>query len=164
VSALQALLICAGALFALAPLSLSLPRGAARWTAYGGSLLAGVVAGALALASLLGLASRADDVALPLGLPWVGARFHLDPLAAVFLVVIDLGAAVASLYALGYGRHETAPGRVPPFYAAFLGAMHLVVLAADAFTFLVAWELMSLASWGPTTATPPAPERATSTW
>ncbi len=34
-----------------------------------------------------------------------------------------------------------------PFYPAFLAAMSLVVLAADAFSFLVAWELMSLASW-----------------
>jgi formate hydrogenlyase subunit 3/multisubunit Na+/H+ antiporter MnhD subunit len=29
----------------------------------------------------------------------------------------------------------------------FLAAMNLVVLAADAFSFLIAWELMSLASW-----------------
>ena len=34
-----------------------------------------------------------------------------------------------------------------PFYPAFLGAMNLVVLADDAFTFLVAWEFMSLTSW-----------------
>ena len=34
-----------------------------------------------------------------------------------------------------------------PFYAAFLAGMNLVVLADDAFTFLVAWEFMSLSSW-----------------
>ena len=34
-----------------------------------------------------------------------------------------------------------------PFYPVFLGGMTLVVLAADAFSFLVAWEVMSLASW-----------------
>jgi len=61
--------------------------------------------------------------------------------------VVDLGAAAASLYALGYGKHESAPHRVLPFYPAFLGAMNLVVLAADAYTFLLSWELMSLASW-----------------
>ena len=42
---------------------------------------------------------------------------------------------------------KQAPGRVLPFYPAFLGAMNLVVLADDAFTFLVAWEFMSLSSW-----------------
>ncbi len=37
--------------------------------------------------------------------------------------------------------------RVLPFFPAFLAAMNLVVLADDAFTFLLAWEFMSLASW-----------------
>src|SRR5262249_47275532 len=37
--------------------------------------------------------------------------------------------------------------RVLPFFPAFLAAMNLVVLAADAFSFLLSWELMSLASW-----------------
>src|SRR6266404_2653360 len=49
--------------------------------------------------------------------------------------------------ALGYGRHEAAPQRVLPFYPAFLAAMNLVVLADDAFTFLLSWEFMSLTSW-----------------
>src|SRR5690606_18514316 len=49
--------------------------------------------------------------------------------------------------ALGYGAHEERPGRVLPFYPAFLAGMNLVILADDAFSFLVAWEFMSLASW-----------------
>ena len=61
--------------------------------------------------------------------------------------MVDLGAAGASLFALGYGKHETAPGRVLPFYPAFLAAMTCVVLADDAFTFLLSWEFMSLTSW-----------------
>jgi hydrogenase-4 component B len=84
---------------------------------------------------------------LPIGLPWIGANFRVDALAALFLGIINLGCAAASLFALGYGRHETAPGRVLPFYPAFLAGMNLVVLAGDAFTFLVSWEFMSLASW-----------------
>ena len=52
-----------------------------------------------------------------------------------------------ALYGLGYGRHEQAPGRVLPFFPAFLAGMNLVVLADDAFTFLLAWEFMSLTSW-----------------
>src|SRR5258708_289847 len=55
--------------------------------------------------------------------------------------------ATASLYGLGYGRHEEAPGRVLPFFPAFLAGMNLVVLADDAFTFLFIWEFMSLSSW-----------------
>ena len=44
-------------------------------------------------------------------------------------------------------RHEQAPHRVLPFFPAFLAGMNLVVLADDAFTFLLSWEFMSLASW-----------------
>ncbi len=84
---------------------------------------------------------------LPLGLPWLGAHFRIDALAAFFLVVVNLGGVAASLFALGYGRHETAPHRVLPFYPAFLAGMNLVVLADDAFTFLLCWEFMSLSSW-----------------
>ena len=68
------------------------------------------------------------DVSLPLGLPWIGARFHLDALAAVFVIVVALGGAAASLYALGYGRHEAEPERVLPFYPVFLAGMILVQL------------------------------------
>ena len=48
---------------------------------------------------------------------------------------------------IGYGTHEKSPERVLPFYPAFLAGMNLVVLADDAFTFLVSWEFMSLTSW-----------------
>jgi len=92
-------------------------------------------------------AGAAPTVQLPIGLPWIGARFRMDALSAFFLVVTNLGGAGASLFAIGYGRHEKAPGRVLPFYPVFLGAMNLVVLADDAFSFLVAWEFMSLSSW-----------------
>jgi formate hydrogenlyase subunit 3/multisubunit Na+/H+ antiporter MnhD subunit len=89
----------------------------------------------------------ADVLVLPMGLPGVGANFRLDALSAFFLLVISVGGAAASLYGVGYGRAEHAPLRVLPFYAAFLAGMTLVVLAADAFTFLLAWEFMSLVSW-----------------
>jgi formate hydrogenlyase subunit 3/multisubunit Na+/H+ antiporter MnhD subunit len=148
VSGAAALLAGAVALGALALPGLGLGRAAAgRWLVYGGAL--GLCAGlaALAVAGLLGFIGG-GEVALPLGLPRIGARFRLDALAAAFLAVVDLGGALASLYALGYGRHEAEPQRVLPFYPVFLAAMNLVVLAADAFSFLVAWELMSLASWG----------------
>ena len=88
-----------------------------------------------------------DGVVLPIGLPWVGSHFRLDALSAFFLVVINLGAAAASLYGLGHSRHEQDQQRVLPFFPAFLAGMNLVLLADDAFTFLASWEFMSLASW-----------------
>ena len=96
---------------------------------------------------LLHASATAPALHLPVGLPWIGAHFRMDALSAFFLLVTNLGGAGASLFAIGYGAHEQAPGRVLPFYPLFLGAMNLVVLADDAFSFLVAWEFMSLSSW-----------------
>ena len=92
-------------------------------------------------------AQNVSDLTLPIGLPWLGAHFRLDALASFFLVVVNLGGAAASLYGLGYGHHDPAPHRVLPFFPAFLAGMNLVVLADDAFSYLLCWEFMSLASW-----------------
>jgi formate hydrogenlyase subunit 3/multisubunit Na+/H+ antiporter MnhD subunit len=96
---------------------------------------------------LMGERANASELTLPLGLPWLGAHFRLDAMASFFLVVVNLGGAAASLYGLGYGHHEPSPQRVLPFFPAFLAGMNLVVLADDAFSFLLCWEFMSLASW-----------------
>jgi formate hydrogenlyase subunit 3/multisubunit Na+/H+ antiporter MnhD subunit len=146
--ALEVLLWCVATLLAAgaAGLALTRRRGASALV-YGVSLGVSAIALAVAGAALLAPASLGTRATLPLGVPWLGAHFRLDALSAFFLVVINLGGAAASLFALGYGRHEETPGRVLPFYPAFLAGMNLVLLAADAFTFLFAWEFMSLSSW-----------------
>ncbi len=139
---------CAAALLVLALVGIvRAQRQATTAIVYGGSFAACLVALAAALGHLLAGSATAPAVVLPLGLPWLGSHFQADALAAFFLTVVNLGGAVASCYALGYGRHEPEPHRVLPFYPAFLAGMNLVVLAADAFTFLLSWEFMSLASW-----------------
>lgn len=124
---------------------------AGRW-----SLGTPIIYGASLLASLVGLVSAASQLlegaapqtlSLPIGLPNINANFRVDALAAFFLIVINFGGAAASLYAIGYGRHESSPLRVLPYFPAYLAGMNLVVLADDAFSFLVAWEFMSLSSW-----------------
>ncbi len=141
-------LACAAVLLATAPLGVT--AGVNRHASdlvYGICLLVSLALLVIALVALLGTGGAPSTVTLPLGLPWLGAHFRLDALAAFFLAVVGLGAAAASLFALGYGRHEQAPGRVLPFFPAFLAGMSMVVLADDAFTFLVSWEFMSLSSW-----------------
>ena len=113
---------------------------------YSATLVLSTVALCVVLIHWLGGHTPAT-LTLPIGLPWLGAHFRLDALAAFFLVVVNLGGAVASLFALGYGQHEPAPERVLPFFPAFLAGMNLVLLADDAFIFLFAWEFMSLSSW-----------------
>ena len=143
-----AMLWCVAALLGTGVVGAAMGRIAgAHRTIYGLSLAASVIAPIIAGMHLAAGAEAVSTATLPLGLPWIGARFRLDALAAFFLVVVNLGGAVASVYGLGYGRHETAPGRVLPFFPVFLAGMNLVLVAADAFTFLLSWEFMSLASW-----------------
>src|SRR5579885_2296386 len=140
-------LSCTAVLLAGAALAVALARSAAATpTVYGLCLGASAVLLGAALLHLLG-GSTPIDATLPFGLPWLGAHFRIDALSAFFLAVVDLGGFAASLFALGHGRHEEEPARILPFYPAFLAAMNLVVLADDAFTFLVSWEFMSLSSW-----------------
>ena len=148
ISAVALLLGGVAALLGTAALAVVVARnGAATRLIYGSTLGVSAVVFAIVASHLTGDPAGASVVTLPLGLPWIGAHFRLDPLSTFFLVVVNLGGAVASLYGLGYGRHEPAPHRVLPFFPAFLAGMNLVVLADDAFTFLLSWEFMSLASW-----------------
>ncbi len=141
-------LVCVAALFAIGVIGIAIGRSrAGTAVVYGASLVVTFTALVFALAHLIFDGSPAG-VTLPFGLPWIGAHFRVDALAAFFLIIVNLGGAIASIYALGYGAHEASPLRVLPFYPAFLGAMNLVVLAYDAFVFLLSWEFMSLVSWG----------------
>ena len=134
------------ALLALAPIAVALSSSSrASSVIYGASLIVTFALGLIGLKSLF--VPAASIAALPLGVPWLGAHFRIDALAAFFIIVVNLGGASASLFALGYGRHEETPERVLPFYPIYLAAMNLVVLADDAFSFLVSWEFMSLTSW-----------------
>src|SRR5437879_9183830 len=119
-------LSCVAAFFAVSLLSLVRgPFGTAFvYAACGIIALVGLAIGATQLVS-----GAISAVTLPIGLATLGGHFRIDALAAFFLVVVDLGGATTSLYALGYGRHEEAPMRVLPFYPAFLAAMNLVVMA-----------------------------------
>jgi len=139
------LLACIALLLVLAVLGLAAARmPSGHILVYGGSLLLSLGVLTIGAASI---PAPATAESLPVGLPGIGGHFRLDALAAFFLVVTGLGSVAASLFALGYAREEDQPQRVLPFYPLFLAGLNLVVVADDAFIFLFAWELMSIASW-----------------
>jgi len=137
-------LSCILLLFACGVAAIFLPRRHATALTYGASA---ILSAGLLTVGLAQIAATAVDVALPLGPPGLACSFHLDALAASFLCLVNLGGLGASLFGIGYGRHAAEPRRVLPFFPAFLAAMNLVVLAADTYSFLFSWELMSLTSW-----------------
>ncbi len=142
---LVAQLWCVAAFLLLAGLgAITGRRAGASSILYGAALAVSLAALANALLALPG---PVHALTLPLGLPGTGALFRLDALSAFFLALVNGGGAAASLYGIGYGRHAAEPQRVLPFFPIFLAGMNLVPVADDAFSFLLAWESMSLASW-----------------
>ena len=109
--------------------------------------------GAIALV-LFGVAPRravpTPEVAvLPLGLPGLPFHLRLDALAAFFLMVLGAAVAGVSVFAAGYFRkgEGTPPGLLCLEYHVFLASMALVLLADDAYAFMVMWETMALSSF-----------------
>ncbi|HEY1383185.1 MAG TPA: hydrogenase 4 subunit B [Dongiaceae bacterium] len=142
------LLVCVGALLATSAGAIVVARARfATPVVYAPTCAACVVAVLTALSHVIAAPNDVTPIVLPLGLPWLGMHFRIDALSGLFLVVVNLGGAATSLYGIGHGRHESAPARVLPFFPAFLAGMTLVVLADDAFSFLLSWEFMSLVSW-----------------
>src|ERR1043166_9749003 len=102
---------CVAVLLAVACVAVALSRSScATPIVYGTCLLVSAAGFGCGVSALLGGPSPA--VTLPLGLPWIGAHFRIDALSAFFLAVVNLGAGAASLFAIGYGRHETFPERI----------------------------------------------------
>jgi hydrogenase-4 component B len=114
--------------------------------------LFGVAGSAALVAGLLALyAGGVATATLPLGLPWLPWQVRLDSLAAFFLVLIGVVSLAVGIYAPAFVR-SLQQGRdslvvLGGFSGLFLAGMLLVVLADDAFLFMVAWELMSLSSY-----------------
>ncbi|HAG51584.1 MAG TPA: hydrogenase 4 subunit B [Deltaproteobacteria bacterium] len=111
-----------------------------------------------AVASLLAVAAGCwvvgsgliNKLILPLGLPNLPFHLRLDPLSGFFLTVIGLLGFFVSIYSIGYVKGFLGKRSVTPlviFYSLFMAGMFLVVLADDAFFFLISWEVMALASY-----------------
>ncbi|HLG29379.1 MAG TPA: hypothetical protein VI387_04140, partial [Candidatus Brocadiales bacterium] len=85
-----------------------------------------------------------------MGLPDLPFHLRLDPLAGFFLTVIGLLGFFVSIYSLGYVRGfigQRPIAKLVIFYSLFLAGMFMVILADDAFFFLISWELMAAASY-----------------
>src|SRR5690606_30216046 len=102
----------------------------------------------------------AQTAVLPIGLPGLPFHLRLDALSAFFLLVIGASAAGVSAFAAGYFRRGegTPPGLLCLQYHVFLASMAMVVLADDAYAFMVMWETMALSSCFLVTANHRIPE------
>jgi hydrogenase-4 component B len=104
---------------------------------------------ALAAFALAALPAPPQASILALGLPGLPFHVRLDALGAFFLVLLGVTSAGISIYAGGYFRQGegTPPGLMCLQYHIFLCGIAMVLLADDAYAFMVNWELMALASF-----------------
>lgn len=82
--------------------------------------------------------------------PMLSFNFSIDKLAAFFIFIISLISFFCSIYGTGYIKHfygKYSIGGLGFFYNLFIAGMLLVVSSANILFFLIAWEIMSLASY-----------------
>jgi formate hydrogenlyase subunit 3/multisubunit Na+/H+ antiporter MnhD subunit len=112
--------------------------------------VAGALVGlAIAVIALTGIGDVAQTMVLPLGLPDLPFHLRLDALSAFFLVLLGGATAGISVFSAGYfnASENASPRLLCLQYHVFLAAMALVLVADDAYLFMVAWETMALASF-----------------
>src|SRR5262252_6139480 len=110
----------------------------------------GALAGAaIALVAAVTVAMPAEQSVLAIGLPDLPFHLRRDALSNVFLFLLGAASAGISVFGAGYFRASqgTPPGLLGLQYHVFLASMGLVLLADDAYAFMVAWELMALSSY-----------------
>src|SRR3989337_3017354 len=111
-----------------------------------------------AVASLLAVAAGCwvvgsgliNKLILPLGLPNLPFHLRLDPLSGFFFTVIGLLGFFVSIYSIGYVKgflSHRPVNRLIVFYNLFMAGMFMVIIADDAFFFLISWEIMAAASY-----------------
>ena len=120
-----------------------------RFVAYGLFPVGALVGVMLAVCAWQALGAGSCTTVLPLGLPDLPMHLRLDALSAFFLLLLGGVAAAVSIFSAGYFRtgEGAAPGLLALQYHLFLAAMAWVLLADDAYAFMVAWEVMALASF-----------------
>jgi formate hydrogenlyase subunit 3/multisubunit Na+/H+ antiporter MnhD subunit len=111
--------------------------------------LGAVLGAALAVVAATSLTHGTEELVLPIGLPDLPAHLRLDALSGVFLILLGAASAGISIFAAGYFRQGegTAPGLLCLQYHLFLASMGFVLLADDAYAFMLAWETMALSSY-----------------
>lgn len=115
-----------------------------------GAILGGMVTSGIGVIGVwLGLHAMfgsVHPVAVDWLLPLSGVRLELDPLGGFFVALTGVVAVPVGCYAIGYARRARLSWVTLALLPVFVAAMELVPAAGSVTTFLLAWELMAIAS------------------
>ncbi len=90
------------------------------------------------------------DFSFPWEMPGGSLHVGLDGLSAFFLLPLFMLSPLAALYGSEYLKNSASPARISAswfFFNLLIASMILVVTARNGLLFLLAWEIMSLASF-----------------
>jgi formate hydrogenlyase subunit 3/multisubunit Na+/H+ antiporter MnhD subunit len=121
---------------------------AASFIAAVGAVTAAALALPPAIASLAGAAP--DQIVIHWAAPLGDVTFGIDPLSAFFIVPLMLIGAICAIYGAFYlddRRHERWLAAPACFYTLLLAAMLTVLVVRDGIAFVMAWEVMTVASF-----------------
>ncbi len=127
------------------------PLRAKVWSALGAVGIAAIAAIAPAIGVLMG---SPDIVIMQMQSPMFGAEsLSIDALSAFMLLIIAISGVATILYSRGYLAHylkEKSSAHISLHYLALVVmilSMMLVVMSSGGFSFLLAWEMMTIASF-----------------
>lgn len=139
------------ALVALAAAIFSAPLRTKVWVALGAVGLASV-AGVIPATGAL--ASGGEVILARMQSPLFGAEYlAIDPLSGFMLLIISIAGIATTLYSRGYLEHylrEKSSAHISLHYLSLVVmiiSMMLVVVSSGGFSFLLSWELMTIASF-----------------
>jgi NADH-quinone oxidoreductase subunit L len=117
------------------------------------SVLASFVLGLLMFLEMLGLPAEERTVSQPLW-EWVTAGIWrvemgllLDPLSALFVLLITGVGGLIHIYSIGYMAHDPRRRRFFGYLNLFVAAMLILVLGSDYLVLFLGWEGVGLASY-----------------
>ncbi len=143
----------------LAAIVLLAAGGIAAWAASGWRLKTWLGASGTVLGCAIGIASAAPvllggaptSLRVPWSLPLASFTVAIDPLSAFFLLPTFGISALAAIYGAGYEKpsegHARAPGSSWLWFNLLVASMAMVLVSRNGVLFLMAWELMTIASF-----------------
>jgi hydrogenase-4 component B len=105
---------------------------------------------ALVVAGVLSLGGDSMRLALPVSTPLGGFVLRTEPLSGLFLLLTGLVGTAISVYSSDYSLRLNGPKRQATMFVTYsltLASLAVLLAAANALTFLVAWEAMSILTY-----------------
>jgi hydrogenase-4 component B len=121
---------------------------AARYVAFGGSTLASLVTGTMAV-SVLRTATPVEGVLFAHRASGMTLQYAVDGLSAWFLLILSVVAIPVAVFSIDYLAHPPFDRRcafVGISFNVLVGAVEMVFSASDIIGFLFAWELTTLST------------------